>query len=151
MERKINKLLVHLSAFILLPFCGCSNTENIIIKEPNNYLDNMSNNFIKWGDVFSQKIERYLIYVFSYDCYFCNQTKECISKFMKSPNLPLYLVEYSKEIPIKSEIEKTIGVCSVDKLFIRGTPTLILINNGTVELNVAGKNDVCSTIELFFN
>lgn len=148
LKRK-NILLKIFAASLLVSCCEHANLVKEEKNETNNNKDITSYKIIFWNDIFLQNDLKYFVYVFSYDCYFCNQTKECISKLNTCSMLPLYLIEFNKEIPIKYEIEKTIKATSNEDLFIRGTPTLILINNKKVELNVAGKNDVCSTIDLF--
>ena len=64
------------------------------------------------------------------------------------PN-PFYFVQYTDEIPIGTNVEITIGVTSVEECFIKGTPTLILIENGAVSFNIAGTEIILETIDLY--
>ena len=137
------KLLI---SFLIL-LCGCS--ENSPIDEKTDYVTiDYPESFIKWNDLLSFDHENYFIYVFSYDCYYCNQLKRKVVCFYEFSRFPVYFCEYSKNIPIGHDIENTVGADKIENVFIQGTPTLILINKKTVAFNVAGKAEVSEMINL---
>lgn len=118
---------------------------DLVLETEINYPDN----FIRWEDILIQKNNMYFVYVFSYDCYFCKQTKTKVINFYNNGELDVFFVEYTKQIPINNDTSKTIGVSSIKNIFIRGTPSLILINNGNVAINVGGKSEVEEIIDLY--
>lgn len=105
--------------------------------------------FICWDDLFKQKEEIYFIYVFAYDCYHCKQTKKHILEFYERSEFTVYFVEYSKQIPIGHNTTNTLGKTELIDVFIRGTPSLIMINKGVISFNVAGKSEVNELIDLY--
>lgn len=107
------------------------------------------NAFINWHDLFNQDSKTYFVYVFAYDCYYCNETKTKIISFYNSCSYPVLFCEYLKQIPIQQNTQLTIGKATVEEVFIKGTPTLILINKGEVVINAAGKGEVCEIIDLY--
>ena len=69
-------------------------------------------------------------------------------EFAISEILKTYFLDIKKsetKIPIKNEIDETIGMTSIDELFIAGTPTIIEVDEGMVKANVPGK-DECLTL-----
>ena len=106
------------------------------------------NDFILWENLFDKGLEKYYVYVFDYDCYYCNQTKNKIICFYEHSSYPVYFCEYSKNIPIGQNIDKTIDSIDVKDVFIKGTPSLLFISNGKVAFNVAGKAEVSEMIDL---
>ena len=53
-----------------------------------------------------------------------------------------------KDIPIAHDIENTFGKKEIDDVFIKGTPTLILVSDKSIAFNVAGKEAVSEMIDL---
>lgn len=106
---------------------------------------------VSWKDVLNMEDKRYFAYVFSYDCYYCKEIKDDVLKFANSSVLKVYFIEYSKEITLGQYTENTIGKNTIEDIFIKGTPTLLLIENKRISLNVAGKTNVLETISRFKN
>ena len=79
----------------------------------------------------------------------CLSIKDQIEEFADTSIIPFYFVQYTDEIPIGTNVEITIGVTSVEECFIKGTPTLILIENGAVSFNIAGTEIILETIDLY--
>lgn len=132
----------------LISLSGC--WTNDIIQEPINIPDvDYPDAFIEWNDLFNQKEENYFVYVFSYTCYYCKEIKDKIISFYEQSKYTMFFCEYSKEIPIGQNITNTIESNDINSMFIKGTPSLILISEGTVLLNVAGKSDVEAIINLY--
>ena len=107
------------------------------------------NKFIGWDSLLTQKEENYFVYVFSYDCYYCKEMKKRILCFYDTCGLPMYFIEYSKVIPIGHNTSNTLGKSNIDDIFIKGTPTLFLINKGIVTFNMAGVSEVNQLIDLY--
>lgn len=105
-------------------------------------------NFILWNDLFNQNTEKYFVYVFSYDCYYCKEIKNDIVSFCNVSIAPVFLVEYTKSVTVDYKTDKTIGAKTIDNVFIRGTPTMIFIKDGEIKTNVAGKRNVLDFIDL---
>lgn len=104
---------------------------------------------IKWADLFKIDKEEYFVYVFSYDCFHCKEIKDKVMTFSSNCEIEVLFLEYSNVIPIRSNVSKTIGVSDLNEVYIKGTPTLILIKNGVIMLNVGGKAEVLSIISLY--
>ena len=139
---------------MLLCVCLCSCAENSPSLEEMKIEESFSeypNNFINWDEILSQQSKIYFVYVFSYDCYYCRQIKNRIISFSNSSEYSVYFVEYSKQIPIKNNLSITIGAKDIDNVFIKGTPSLLLIDDATVAINVGGKNEVCEILQLYEN
>ena len=136
----------YLSFLILLGSCA----ENASIREPLEEItiEYPSSSLIKWSNLFYQDFPCYFIYVFSYDCYYCNELKSKVISFSDSSRFPVYFCEYEKSIPIGHNIEITINKDKVEEVFIKGTPTLILIKDKSIAFNVAGKSEVSEMIDL---
>ena len=136
----------YLSLLILLGSCA----ENASIQEPLEEItiEYPSSSLIKWSNLFDQDSPDYFIYVFAYDCYYCNELKSKVISFSDSSRFPVYFCEYEKSIPIGHNIEITINKDKVEEVFIKGTPTLILIKDKSIAFNVAGKSEVSEMIDL---
>ena len=136
----------YLSFLILLGSCAQNTSiqeqlEEITIEYP-------SSSLIKWSDLFCQDQLDYFIYVFAYDCYYCNELKSKVISFSDSSRFPVYFCEYEKSIPIGHNIESTVNKNKVEEVFIKGTPTLILVKDKSIAFNVAGKAEVSEMIDL---
>ena len=136
----------YLSFLILLGSC----TENASIQEPLEEItiEYPSSSLIKWSNLFYQDFSCYFIYVFSYDCYYCNELKSKVISFSDSSRFPVYFCEYEKSIPIGHNVESTINKDNVEEVFIKGTPTLILVKDKSIVFNAAGKAEVSEMIDL---
>jgi thioredoxin-related protein len=137
------KLFIPIFTLLLL---GC--TVNPVVAEDNSSDVDYPENFILWENLFDKEDERYFVYVFAYDCYYCNETKRKVVCFYNYSEYPVYFCEYVKQIPIGHNVDKTLGANEVKDVFIRGTPSLLFINNGQIGFNVAGKAEVNEMIDL---
>ena len=102
---------------------------------------------IKWSTVLSQKESQYLVFFYSETCAHCHKIMGDVIAFSESEIVKTYFLDIKQsetKIPIKNEIDETIGVTSVNDLFIAGTPTIIEVEEGMVKANVPGK-DQCLT------
>ena len=103
---------------------------------------------LTWEELFSI-LENHFIYVYSETCYHCNSIKKQITDFANNSVYPLYFVEFNENIPIGNDIESTIHATTVEGVFIKGTPTLILIENNEITFNIAGTEKILETIDLY--
>ena len=102
---------------------------------------------IKWSTVLSQNETNYLVFFYSETCPHCHEIMGDVLAFSESEILKTYFLDTKKsetKIPIKNEIDETIGTTDIDDLFIAGTPTIIEVDEGMVKANVPGK-DECLT------
>lgn len=129
---------------------GCSSPNISTVSSPYT-LSSVQRPFLSmtWIDLFAHTEELYLVYVYSDTCMHCLSIKDQIEEFADTSIIPFYFVQYTDEIPIGTNVEITIGVTSVEECFIKGTPTLILIENGAVSFNIAGTEIILETIDLY--
>ena len=107
----------------------------------------VQNNQIIWSEIFLQKEENYLVFFYSETCAHCHQIMGDVIAFSKENVAKLYYLntkEQDIKIPIKNDVNLTIGMSTTDALFIAGTPTIIEIKNHIVSNNIPGK-DECLT------
>ena len=65
----------------------------------------------------------------------CLSIKDQIEEFADTSIIPFYFIQYTDEIPTGTNV--------------KGTPTLILIENGAVSFNIAGTEIILETIDLY--
>lgn len=102
---------------------------------------------IKWSTVLNQTETNYLVFFYSETCQHCHEIMGDVIAFSLSEIMKTYFLDIKKseaKVPIKNEIDETIGANVIDELFIAGTPTIIEVEDGTVKANVPGK-DECLT------
>ena len=120
---------------LFLPFLlGCKQSE------PIDY-NSCSNKVITYQELFNQNQDDYYVYIFSYNCGHCEDFKEEILPIIYN-HRNMYLLEYSKDIKITSNVDETIGASSIEDVYILGTPTLLEIKDGILMTNVAGKTEI---------
>ena len=139
------KVFLPLLAFILL---ACNPPKPIIsyFEEPESsyFIESL----LTWEELFSIP-ESYFIYIYSETCYHCQMIKDDVLDFANNSVFPVYFVEFNENIPIGNEIENTIGATTVEECFIKGTPTLFLIENNKLTMNIAGTGEILKTIDLY--
>ena len=129
----------------LFSCCSSGNIDYQVIEEAKiEYPDA----FIQWQTLLAQECSSYYVYVFAYDCYYCNESKRKVICFYEHSEIPVYFCEYTKEIPIGHNTMKTIGSNNLEDIFIRGTPSLLYITDGCISFNVSGKQEVFEMIDL---
>ena len=102
---------------------------------------------IIWSETFKQKEDHYLIFFYSETCTHCHEIMGDVLSFVESNILKMYFLDIKSsdiKIPISNDIDLTIGVTSIDDLFIAGTPTLLELENWIVKANIPG-TDNCLT------
>ena len=107
----------------------------------------VQNNQIIWSEIFKQKQDHYLIFFYSETCGHCHQIMGDMIAFSEAEIVDTYYLNTQNQdikIPINPATELTIGMNTVDELFIAGTPTIVEIKNHIVSNNIPGK-DQCLT------
>lgn len=124
-----------LLSLLFLPFLiGCKQ------QKPLDY-DSYLNKLIEFKELFNQSHDDYFAYIFSYSCGHCIEFKEEMLPIIFN-NRNMYLIEYTEEIKISSNVDNTIGAKSIDEVSILGTPTLLEIKDGSLAANIAGKTEI---------
>ena len=103
---------------------------------------------IQWEDFFSQEENNYCVYFYSEQCYYCESFKTDMLNFISITNKNFFLLSYKKGIPIHEDVEMTIGAVSLDEMWFGRTPSLILLENKTVKINILGVQNISSYLEL---
>ena len=102
---------------------------------------------VNLADCLSQIEEKYLIFFYSETCGHCKEIIEDVTLFAESNIIKTYFLNISKnenKIERCSHDEIEIGIDSVEKLKIVGTPTIVEVENGVTTANVVGKDSILS-------
>ena len=102
---------------------------------------------ISWSEMFQQNEDHYLVFFYSETCTHCHEIMGDVLSFAESNIVKTYFLDIKEsevKVPISNNIDSTIGVNSIDDLFIAGTPTIVEVENLIVKANVAG-TDNCLT------
>ena len=102
---------------------------------------------IKWSDCLSQKEVHYLVFFYSETCSHCHEIMGDVLSFNEDKIVPMYFLDIKAsdtKIPISNNIESTIGLSSIEDLFIAGTPSIVEVEKSVVKANIAGR-DNCLT------
>ena len=70
-----------------------------------------------------------------------------VLSFNEDNIVPMYFLDIKAsdtKIPISNNIDSTIGLSSIDDLFIAGTPSIVEVEKSVVKANIAGR-DNCLT------
>ena len=105
-------------------------------------------NQIEWPDILSQDDDHYLVFFYSETCAYCHEIMGDVIAFSKAEIVMTYFLDIQNsetKIPIKNEIDETIGKSDFNDVFIMGTPTIIEVYEHTIKANVAGI-DNCLTL-----
>lgn len=133
-------------AIISTLLCSCNSSVPYSSEIQYSY-DNVSNLRINYSQLFGIDRKEYYVYFYSVQCYHCNKLKNSIISFaLKNPYF-LYFVEYDKSVPLSDNVEKTIGISSLEGFAILGVPTLTKIEDKILILNIAGFTEVAKIIE----
>ena len=142
----MNCRLLSASLAILAIVASCS---------PAKSATNFKNNFseyeivskqqIKWEEIFLQEENNYIVFFYSETCSYCHHMLNEIVSFANNEILPTYFLNTSEnEVTFSNNQEPVIRVDSIEELSIKGTPTIIEIDEGLVTANIAGL-DECLT------
>lgn len=135
--------LKHSLCFLVLPIMlfSCTPQESSQSSSVNEEIpDNLQ---IKWTDCLNQEDNDYLVFFHSDTCSQCKEIMGDVIAFSSQNIKKLYfsnIVSDGVKMPIEKEKEEITGVSNIEDFYIRGTPTIIEVVEGTVTAHVAGKN-----------
>ncbi len=98
------------------------------------------NRTIHFEDIFTIDFN-HEVYIFSKSCRHCENIKDLVLGYGFN-KVDFYLLEFTSSIPVTSDISSTIGAASYETVSVLGTPTLLVINSGLLEYNLAGENKI---------
>jgi len=128
--------------FILIITSSCK----ITIREKPNFSDFDYSDFesvhLNYFELFSVQKPHYFAYIYSKWCGHCQNIKYKVFEFLYYHFEEFYFIEYSSVIPIVEDVSNTIGVDKIEDVKILGTPTMLMIENGTLAINIAGENAI---------
>ena len=138
---KYRLLMISLASLAILTSCSsgcCSSTEE---KKSFTEYEIVSKQSITWEDVFKQQ-DRYAVFFYNEYCSYCHEMQSEIVDFAFINIIPTYFIDTTySNVVIKKDKDPITGVSSLNDLYIKGTPTIIEINEGTVVSNVSGLDD----------
>ena len=137
---------IKLLLLLLTPLlAGCQQTPSEVVveeeTEPLDY-DDFQDLHLEWKNLFFPAKSQYFVYIYSISCGHCNRIKKEVLSFVNVNKESFYFVEFSGEIPTKTNVAETLGKEKVEEISILGTPTLLSITNWTLSLNIAGEKDI---------
>ena len=145
----MNLRLRILPLLMVAMFASCAAVKNEqMSKNAFSQYEIVQNNQIMWSEIFKQKEDHYLVFFYAETCDHCHQIMGDVTSFADQNIVPIYFLntkEQDIKIPLKNEVELTIGISSEDDLFIAGSPNIIEIENHIVKNNIPGKDD-CLTL-----
>ena len=131
---------------LVLPLlAGCHQTESkLIVEEEETTLDysDFEDLNLEWKNLFSPAKSQYFVYIYSISCGHCNHIKKEVLEYVNVNKESFYLIEFSGDIPTKTNVAETIGKEKVEEISILGTPTLLAVTNWTLSLNIAGEKEI---------
>ncbi len=139
----MNYKLGMLPLLLMAMFASCSpaQSEQISKNAPSEY-ELQQYEHIDWSDLFKQKETNYFVFFYSQTCSYCHEIMGDVQSFIQDEIVKMYLLDIkasSEKVPIGNDTENTIGTGNIDDLFIKGTPSIVEINEGIVTSNIAGK------------
>ncbi len=137
--------IILFATLILIAFPSCQKS-----KQRNSEYDYVDFDHlqIQWKDLFTQEESFYYVYFYSEQCYYCESFKSDFFDYISTSKNIFFLLSYQPEIPIKKDIDMTIGAESLDKMWFGGTPSLIYLENNVVKDNVLGVQNISSYLKL---
>lgn len=142
MKFKIGILIISLTTILLSHGDVFSRQTKLCIIGQNHSYQEVENREIIWSDIFNVMSSDYLVYVYSAYCGHCLSIKNLVIGTALCEIEEIYFVTYSSEVVIAQDVENTIGVASVDAIWIRGYPTLLRIYDGILIMNIAGASAI---------
>lgn len=98
---------------------------------------------ISWNDVLNQEDDNYIVFIYSETCGYCHDMLNEIVSFANEEILITYFLNSSLN-PVTIGDDNPIGITEIENLTIRGTPTIIEIDEKMVIANIPGI-DQCLT------
>ena len=140
------KKRISLLTLTLLSACSNQLTSNDFTKTVTYDYEDFVERTISFDNLFGFELDDYYVYIYSKTCSHCENIKQEVLSFVNDYEC-MYLLPYSKEIPISEDVETTIGATSIEAVSILGTPTLLEIKDHALIINVAGENKIITTLQ----
>ncbi len=124
-------------------FSSCSFTPTYEITR---YYNELEGKEIKWDDIFSQEEDFYMVYCYSDVCSACQSIKNEVISLIELDLVPFYLVNVTLldvfSPAFITDTSPTIGLSSIDGLYLCGTPSLLGISSHILSFNYYGLSQV---------
>ena len=140
----MKKLIIPITCLLLI---GCNNKNKSISEEEKkfDYVD-VSERSIKWEQLFEPKDEFYYTYVYSTTCPHCNDIKQKVIYKSINNEENIYFIEYTKDIPIGTNIFDYIGQSNYENVGLIGVPTLMEISDHVITNIFVGSKEIIKTL-----
>ncbi len=103
--------------------------------------------FIDWKSVLSFE-GSYHVYIFARSCSYCESIKRPILKYYQKHHLDFYFLEYQFDIPLTPDPASVIKADSVERLAIKGVPTLFRIDKRIIDDVFWGRDMISDYLHL---
>lgn len=130
--------------FVLISLLSCKNADYKSDLTTLDYND-IEHLKIDYNEMFLMQNPSYFVYFYQLNCLHCILLKQNIITYALSGKVKTYFIQCDERINIIDDTATTIGCSDITSFGILGTPTLILIQEGEVAINVAGE-DLIKTI-----
>ena len=140
----MKKLIIPITCLLLI---SCNNKNKSISEEEKifDYAD-VSERSIKWEQLFEPKDKFYYAYIYSTTCPHCNDIKqEVINKSINNEE-SIYFIEYTKDIPVGTNISDYIGQSNYINVGLIGVPTLMEISDHVITNIFVGSKEIIKTL-----
>ena len=125
------------SLAFLATVVACSPAHVITSKKTYQDYDIVQSQQIRWLDILNQQEENYIVFIYSETCGYCHDMLDEIVDFATERILPTYFVNSSID-RIQISDDYGIGIMDINDLSIKGTPSIIEVNEQMVVANVPG-------------
>ena len=140
----MKKLIIPIACLLLI---SCNNKNKSISEEEQKYdYADVSERSIKWEQLFEPKDKFYYAYIYSITCPHCNDIKqEVIYKSINNEE-SIYFIEYTKDIPVGTNINDYIGQSNYINVGLIGVPTLMEISDHVITNIFVGSKEIIKTL-----
>ncbi len=132
----------------LLSSCSLPPTK----EEVTRYYNELEGKEIKWDDIFFQEEDFYMVYCYSDVCSACNSIKNEVISIIELDLVPIYLVNVTLSDVFSPasimDTSPTIGLTSIDGLYLCGTPSLLGVLDHSIYFNLFGLSQVSLVFEI---
>lgn len=131
----------------LFPDVNSSVNRSDVSNDVDHSYSEIKNKKLAWNYLFFDSEFPYYVYCYSLTCSHCNKIKNrVIEHALKNDNF--YFYEDSSFTCFSDEIDKTIGVNDIKFLFIKGFPSLLKIEEKTIQKNLCGEDAIINELIL---
>lgn len=135
-------LIASLASLAITVSCSPAHVTAIKEKTYQDY-EIVQSNQIRWLDILNQQEDNYIVFIYSETCFYCHEMLDEIVDFANGDFLKTYFVNSSIN-QIKISEDYGIGATNIEDLSIKGTPSIIEVEDKMVIANAPGI-DQCLT------